>query len=319
MNRSIKTILIALLSLQLFAEDVKPPIIFLNAERLNENITRIPFEVIDQLIVVKAELLNKEGNFIIDTGSESLILNERHFSNSYPIFESNTKKSGIHSEIGFSKNKILENFKLQNFKLDKLNADVIDLSHIEKTKKMNLLGIIGYQIFKDFEIFIDLHLNQITFSKLDIEGNLLSDKVYAEKISDSIEFTLQKHTIVVNTMIGEETFKFALDTAAEFNQINKNSNHRVLKHFYPNQTLNLSGASGSKKEVLAGNLYRVRLSNSIFFGPMKTVVADLNNLKEAFGTKIDGVLGFEFFKQKRTIINYKKQKLYFIDYPLVTH
>jgi len=34
--------------------------------------------------------------------------------------------------------------------------------------------------------------------------------------------------------------------------------------------------------------------------------------------QLDGILGYEFFAQKRTIINYKKEKLYFIDYPLPT-
>jgi hypothetical protein len=37
---------------------------------------------------------------------------------------------------------------------------------------------------------------------------------------------------------------------------------------------------------------------------------------EVFGTQLDGILGYEFFKYKRTIINYKKEKLYFINYPL---
>ena len=39
-------------------------------------------------------------------------------------------------------------------------------------------------------------------------------------------------------------------------------------------------------------------------------------MNEAFGTNLDGILGYEFFAQKRTIINYQKEKLYFINYPL---
>jgi hypothetical protein len=30
-------------------------------------------------------------------------------------------------------------------------------------------------------------------------------------------------------------------------------------------------------------------------------------MNTVFGTKLDGILGFEFFAQKRTIINYKKK------------
>ena len=61
---------------------------------------------------------------------------------------------------------------------------------------MNLLGIIGYSILKDYEVFIDMHLNQMTLSKIDKFGNKLSKKVYLEKIVDSINFTLKNHTII---------------------------------------------------------------------------------------------------------------------------
>jgi len=62
---------------------------------------------------------------------------------------------------------------------------------------MHLLGIIGHNILKDYEVFIDLYLNQITLSKVDKHGNKYDAKVYAETISDSLDFDLKKHTIVV--------------------------------------------------------------------------------------------------------------------------
>ena len=61
------------------------------------------------------------------------------------------------------------------------------------------------------------------------------------------------------------------------------------------------------------------MNDSIYFGPMKTVLTNLRKMNAAFGTRLDGVLGFEFFAQKRTIINYRKKKLYFIKSPIITH
>ena len=58
----------------------KKIILFPEAEIVNEYTSRIPFKLIDHLIVVEAELLNKKGNFVIDTGSETLILNKWTFS-----------------------------------------------------------------------------------------------------------------------------------------------------------------------------------------------------------------------------------------------
>lgn len=294
----------------------KSSILFTNAEILNEYTTRIPFKLIDHLIVVEAELLNQKGNFIIDTGSESLILNQVHFSNFYEYQRKKEVSSGILQAIDNPYEKRIKELALSNFKLKNKTSDVINLSHIEISKKIKLLGIIGYSILKDYEVFIDLHLNQITLTKVDKFGNKPNEKVYLEKITDSLDFTLRNHTIVVNGTVNNQRVRFALDTAAEFNQINKSVNKKALRYFIPKRRLSLSGAGNKTIKVMAGKLHRVKLSETIYFGPMQTVLTNLSKINDAFGTQVDGVLGYAFFAQKRTIINYQKEKLYFINYPL---
>jgi hypothetical protein len=291
-------------------------LIFPNAEILNEYTARIPFKLIDHLIVVEATVLNKKGSFIIDTGSQNLVLNKVHFHSKYENNIKNNSTTGIFSNIDNPLQKKLSEFNLQQFTLKNKNADIIDLSHIEKSKKMNLLGIIGYSILKDYEIFIDLYLNQITLTKTDKKGTRLDPKVYLEKFVDSINFKLIKHTIVINGSINNQRLKLGLDTAAEFNQINKSVNKKILKHFVPKKRIRLTGASNNYIEVLLGNLHRLKLSKTVYLGPMKTILTNLTKMYEVFGTQLDGILGYEFFKYKRTIINYKKEKLYFINYPL---
>jgi hypothetical protein len=161
-----------------------------------------------------------------------------------------------------------------------------------------------------------MHLNQITLSKVNAKGEKLGDSVYLEKIIDSVGFKLKRHTIVLQAIVNGELLKFGLDTAAEYNQLNTGTNKEALKQFFPKRRIQLTGASGQKIEVLAGKLYRVKLTESIYFGPMQTILTNLNQMNKAFGTKLDGVLGYEFFRQQRTIINYKKEKLYFVKNPL---
>ncbi|RED43434.1 aspartyl protease [Winogradskyella eximia] len=317
MNQSINIFIALLISAKLFAADYKPPIIFTKAEIVNASTTRIPFKIVDQLIVVEVELLNIEGNFIIDTGSETLILNSVHFKTTTRFRQENKQASGVHGNIDNVREKLLDKLSIESLNLEQLNADVIDLSHIEKIKKIEVLGIIGYNVLKDFEIFIDMHLNQITLSKTDKNGELLSKKVYAETIHDSINFKLKNHTIVLDALIENHKVKFGLDTGAEYNQLNKKLDSEILDYFYPSKELGLTGASGKKTQVMAGKLYRVKLNDSIYFGPMKTVLTNLKKMNSAFNTNLDGVLGFEFFAQQRTIINYKKQKLYFIKFPII--
>ena len=322
MYQSIKIIITLLISVKLISTEIKlpkaiPPIIFSKAEFVNAYTTRIPFKVIDQLIIVEVEILDKAGNFIIDSGSETLILNSVHFKPTRKHRQNGKLKSGIHNDIENVKEKHLDELSLKDLNIEKINADVIDLSHIEKIKKIELLGIIGYNILKEFEVFIDMYLNQITLTKIDKDGELLSKKVYAETIHDSIDFKLKRHTIIVDAMVGNKKVKFGLDTAAEYNQLNKDLDSEILDYFYPSNELKLTAASGKKMKVLAGKLYRVRLNDSIYLGPMKTVLTNLKKMNAAFSTNLDGILGFEFYAQKRTIINYKKRKLYFIKSPII--
>lgn len=297
--------------------DVNNPILFPQAEVLNQYTTRIPFKLVDHLIVVKAEILNTIGDFIIDTGSETMILNKVHFPKLYEHQRKTQAASGVLYAVEKSYEKRIKEFLLHGFKLENKQSDVIDLSHIEKSKKIKLLGVIGYNILKDYEIFIDMHLNQITLTKVNALGDTLDPHKYLEKITDSIAFKLKNHTIVINASVNNQKLKFGLDTAAEFNQINKGVNKRALKYFIPKKRLRFTGMSNRKIEVLAGKLHRVKLSETTYFGPMLTVLTNLNNMNEAFGTDLDGILGYEFFAQKRTIINYQKEMLYFINYPLI--
>jgi len=296
--------------------EILDPIKFIHAEILNENTFRIPFKLIDHLIVVEAELQDQKGNFIIDTGSETLILNKVHFPEKYSLTKTKVTSAGVLNEAVNPYEKYLEEFILNNLSLKDAKSHVIDLSHIEKKKNMNLLGIIGYNILKDYEVFIDLHLNQITLSRLDKYGNKLDTRGYLEKIVDSIPFILKKHSIVLETYVGEEKMNFALDSGAEFNQLNTNKSTKVIQYFIPSKRVVLSGASSQKAEVMAGKLYRIKLSDNVYFGPMNTIITNLNRMNKAFGVNLDGVMGYEFFAQKRTIINYKKEMLYFIEYPL---
>jgi len=293
------------------------PLYFSKAEKINEFTTRIPFKLVDRLMVIEGVLNDKKGNFIIDTGSEAFILNKVHFKTYRFNYTKKGETSGILSNVENPLEKTIKKLSFDNLNLKNTTSDVIDLSHIEKSKKFKLLGIIGYAILKDYEVFVDLYLNQITLSKVDKAGFKLSKEDYLETIIDSINFTLKKHTIVLEAIINKQKVTFGLDTGAEFNQINSKINKKVLKHFHPKKRIQLTGASSKKIEVLYGDLHRVKLTNNIYFGPMKTIITNLNNLNKAFGTNLDGILGHDFFAQKRVIINYQKEKIYFIKYPFI--
>ena len=301
----------------LFAEN-KPNTLqelhFPNAEYIAENTVRIPFKLIDHLIVIEAEIQKRKGNFIIDTGSEKLVLNTIHFKtmNSMPSY---ARHSGVSSDIDEVRIKWLKKLLVKNFSIDNIKSDIIDLSHIEKNKKMSLYGIIGYNVLKDYEIFIDFHLKQITLSKINNNGDKIDKLPYLEEITDTINFKLKKHTITLTSYINDQKLNFGLDTGAEINLLDKSVSKRVFENFKTPKRIIMTGAGKKKIEVLAGKLHKVKLTNTIYCGPMRTIVTNLDNMKVTYGAKLDGILGYEFIAMRRIILNYKKKQLYFVKLP----
>ncbi len=286
---------------------------FTEAEYVNEYTTRVPFQVVDHLIFVQARVFGKKGNFIIDTGSEKLLLNSVHFKlHKNDITSTASSVSGILDDIG---NKAIDSLMIAGFSVMDRNADVLDLSHIEKGKNIQLLGVIGYEILKEYEVFIDFYLKQITLSKINKNGNRLDTRTFLETIRDSVDFTLKKHTIVLDCYVNHVPLKFGLDTGAEINMIHRSIPQEALKNFRIIRRLKLTGIKNRKKEVLAGKLYKVKLNDRIYCGVMRTILTNLNGMQSVYGTKLDGVLGYEFIAMKRLIINYRKQKIYFVKLP----
>lgn len=287
---------------------------FPNAEYLSENTVRIPFKLVDHLIVIEAEVLKQKGNFIIDTGSESLILNSTHFKNTHSV-PSHALHSGVSSTVEDVRKKWLRQFFVKNFSIDGVQSDIIDLSHIEKNKKIALHGIIGYNVLKGYEVFVDFYLKQLTLSSIDDNGNKLDKLPFLEKITDSISFQLVKHTIVIDGFVNKEKLRLGLDTGAEVNLLDRKASSKVFKKFLNPKKIKVLGAGKKKMEVLAGKLHKLKLTETIYSGPMRTIITDLKSMKSTYGITLDGVLGFEFIAMRRTIINYKKEKLYFVKLP----
>ena len=128
---------------------------------------------------------------------------------------------------------------------------------------------------------------------------------------DSLDFVLAKHGIVVQATVEGKTLNFNIDSGAEINLLDRDVNKKVLKQFKVIKRVNLSGAGQQTVEVLAGTLAEVQCGRQRN-GPMNTLLTNTDQLKSIFGMRIDGVMGFEFLRPRRTIINYKLQKLYFL-------
>jgi hypothetical protein len=293
-----------------FPPDLSCDLEFTEAIAENPNTIRIPFTLIGRLITFQAKIESVEGTFILDTGAERLLLNKNYFKGSRLL--SGKSSYGSSGKVNKVWQKTVDTLHWDNLKLDNVAAHVIDLSHIEQKRKTRVIGILGYEVLKNYELFLDYPSKQIVLTKLNQNGYRIEADAFVEKPIDSLDFKLAKHAIIIEGHVQGIPLKFNLDTGAELNLIDRNIKRDVLNNFKMLKRVKLVGVGQKEVEVMAGIMNGVKCGILPNYG-MRTLLTSLDEISNTFGTKIDGVLGFEFLRSKRTLINYKRKKLYFFD------
>jgi len=285
-------------------------IAFPQAAASDINTVYIPFTLVGQLMMVEARVDTVSGFFIVDTGSERLVINNKHYKpglQSIPVVS--TGNTGfVQSVVG----KNIDSLKVQLLVMKNLYAHFLDLSHIEAKKNTRIVGILGYDVFKDFEIFIDFPDRRIVLYRLNQKGNRIDLQTKWEVPADSLNFILKKHLIQVVAEINHVKVKMILDSGAELNLIDRHVNRKVLDNFTIIKRVNLVGVGQKEVEVLAGVLKEVHCGQQ-YQEKMNTLLTSLDALNDGFGAQADGVLGYEFLKSRRTLINYTTHKIYFFN------
>ncbi len=283
-------------------------LVFPEAAVADVNTIYIPFTLAGQLIMVQARVDTVEGYFMLDTGSEKLVLNQEYFETDDAgrrvVAVGNT---GMVSDVTERR---VDSLHISQLVLHDLDAHLVDLHHIELKKNIVLIGILGQEVYKDFEVFIDFQNRVIVLSRVDLKGARLDTVSRWETPYDSMEFELKHHLIIVETRINENRVRMILDSGAELNLIDRGVNRRVLDKFSIIKRVNLLGVGKKEVEVLAGVMHDVYCGRQ-YSENMNTLLTSLDEINQSFGTSVQGVLGYEFLKKRRVLINYEKRKLYF--------
>jgi len=262
-----------------------------------DNVKTVPFSVIEGMILVEASRNQQNGNYIIDTGAPTLVINEKPTTDGYRAGR------GI-SESLLTAEVTIKDFKWSGIHKTNMNAFKVDISHLEKVSGKKIEGIIGYDILKEVELLVDYQTQTLQLIPID---NIKS--VYQEPLA-VIPFTMQAHLPVIKVKIGKKKLRLALDTASESNILNA----KVLKKLAENSISNsevgeIQGVDQQIKKVQVATIQHTTIKD-LAFDNMPYLFTDLSHLKSESDIYIDGLLGYPFFKQKKIAINYKEQKIY---------
>jgi hypothetical protein len=271
----------------------------------------IPFSRAGNLILLRARADSIEGNFILDTGSPVLVLNLTYFRH-YPTTIRHDREEGGMTGTGAQ---VLETsikeFSLGPIKYPKIYANMTNLGHLENSKGVKILGLLGMQLFKRFEMIIDYENNLIYFHRISKK----EEKTYKhEMLKDTSAYRtfpidIYNDKVLARTELSGKKLRLMIDFAAETNVLDSRLPDNIFENIAISKRVVLNGIGGQKVEALYGDLSNMTLGNE----PIKTLPVLITNLANtclSYEFCIDGILGFDFLSLHKIGFNFVNRKMY---------
>jgi len=264
---------------------------------LSADNTTVPFTMLEGMMVVEARVNQQIGNFIIDTGAPTLVLNEQ------PTNKNQSGGRGISENLAADEVTVAH-FSWSGIQKKDVDAFKVDISHLEKVSGKNLAGIIGYDILKEVELLVDYQAQTVQLIPIKTKSSVIKQPIAV------IPFTMQAHLPVIKVKIGKKKLRLALDTASETNILNQKIFKKLNQELISNQRVGeIQGVDQQIKQVKVATIQQTSVKD-LPFTEMSYLFTDLSHLKSESGLYIDGLLGYPFFKQRKMSINYQEQKVY---------
>ena len=273
--------------------------------------TVIPFSKVGNLIIIKAVVDSMEGNFILDTGAPYLILNVVYFRD-YPVTVlSDQEPTGMSSGATQVNRTNVKAFSLGELKYDFTDADLVDLGHIENSKGIKILGLIGFDLLKQCEMVIDYGKSLIYLHRI---GRSEKKTYRSRHLADDTSFItmtieIKDNKIITETKMNGKKYHFVLDSGAETNIIDSRLPDKFLEQVNITGRLNIRGTGNTTVEALRGDLNNLKMGNEILEN-LPVLVANLERTCFSLNGCANGVLGFEFLPMKKLGFNFVTRKMY---------
>ncbi len=267
----------------------------------------LPFIMAGRLILVEAAIDTLVGNFILDTGAPHLVLNKSWFRN-YGTQNYASVSGGITGQINEVMSAQVRQMNLGKIIYKQVEVDVIELSHIEKSRGIPILGLLGLNLFKSFELYIDYQTQVLHLYALDKKGKRKKTNEQHQSAKATIPFLLYNNTILVDGSINKVPMRYCLDTGAEVNVLHNRLPKKAMETVNINSRALLTGAGSQKIEVLKGTVPKILVGTYEVLNP-SVLITHLGNMSRAYNLRIDAMLGYDFLSLAPFSLNFVTNEL----------
>ncbi len=273
----------------------------------NPPVTTVSFQLIRKLIIVNATVSGNEGLFILDTGVPDVTLNNRFFKG-FPTGEKFYGVNGCETEkeIDFIR------INLAGFE-KKITATLTDFNALERTMGMQLMGVIGNNLFKNCEVVLDYTFGEVTIYQLDKKGNCLASKQIHQRPLETLSFSQGGSEPFLQVTANGQCLKMGLDSGASANVIDNRKTDLLNACFSRVMNDSLTSFGHETTSVKSLTMHELMVGG-LSCPPMKTLIVSLDHLNQnRSGARLDGLLGYEFLSNFRVAINFRKKEIYLWD------
>jgi predicted aspartyl protease len=257
-----------------------------------------------QPLILLPVQVNGDGpfEFILDTGAGTSLLSS-DLAKKLKIKIISTKEGqSAGGKISVSLAKV-DSLAVGQAKLDDVDVGIVDLTHIGNTIGTKIDGDIGYNFLKHFRITIDYHDCEI---RLD-EPRRIQRLGRSSKAEVPMRLaSLAKPLLLVDVHAnGHGPFQFAIDTGTSTTAIAPELARQLGLKSSPIGPLTTGGA---QVNVTAGTLESFKVGRA-GVDDLVVVVADFfGTLSQAVGAKLDGIVGYNFLRNFRVVMDYPSEK-----------
>ena len=260
----------------------------------NLNTISIPFQFSGTNFLIEADLGNRTGLFLLDTGSPALVINKPH-----PKKE--VAASGVHSSLDMEDTTV-KSLKIHEVEWKNIPAYAVDLRQLEDKNHVSILGLVGYGLLKKHELLIAPKEHMLYL--MDSDESFFSG--LPQPLAKTV-VTLEDHLPIIEIEIEGRTWRFGIDTGAESNLISEKCLAAISPSFYQKGgTNNVRGLDKKVKPCQIIEINEIEIG-SLAFQKVDFTAMDFDHIAAQSGIHLDGLIGSALLSKMKFSINYRKR------------
>lgn len=299
--------------LDLFSVTVKQADKGFKFEKPQSKVITVPITLTkNNMIVTQAAINGEKHNFIIDSGCPILYLNSKYFrGNDDEEGARMSSSEDVNGKISGGQDVITAgSFDFNGIRANGIKVMASDLSHLEKGT--DVYGLIGYDVYKDYDLMFDYKKKTLTLIDPDYTETFLKERKYEY---DEVPFEMSKtmrHIPLIKAQIDTVSLTLGIDCGAGNNLLDSKRWDEFESMLRRVKTTKLKGISNDEgAEVHVGKLKSLKIGGKTF-RHTQTVFNNISHFNRNKDERIDGLIGYEVLSRQKTILSYKNKKLIFI-------